>query len=189
MIAYTNESGYYTIAARPGNQLTFSYVGYNTVIKATPGAILVGTLDLVMSQAEYQLPEYRLRQSNKTQYQLDSAERKSIYHSELERKHASGVSSPFSAIAEKFNKKAKRTFRFQNEYNDREAQRFIDTRYTPELVGTVTRLTGDSIGHFMYAYPMPYDFARSASLLELKMWIRSNYKLWMKKPPEETKDH
>ena len=65
MIAYTNESGYYTIAARPGNQLTFSYVGYNTVIKATPGAILVGTLDLVMSQAEYQLPEYRLRQSNK----------------------------------------------------------------------------------------------------------------------------
>ena len=44
----------------------------------------------------------------------------------------------------------------------------------------MTGFTGDTIGHFMYAYPMPYEFARSASDLELKMWIRNNSKEWLK---------
>ena len=183
-ITYTNEAGYYTIAAKPGNMVTFSYMGYMTVYKATPNSIMVGTLNITMDQAAFQLPEYRLRQSSRTQYQIDSAERRSIYHFELERKHPSPVNSPFSAVAEKFSKKAQRTYKFQKSYEEREEQRFIDTRYTPDLVSSVTGLTGDSIGHFMYAYPMPYDFAHSASALEIKMWIRNNYKLWMKNPQE-----
>jgi hypothetical protein len=32
----------------------------------------------------------------------------------------------------------------------------------------------------MYAYPMAYDFARTATDLELKMWIRDNYREWLK---------
>jgi hypothetical protein len=54
-------------------------------------------------------------------------------------------------------------------------------------VGTTTGLTGDSIGYFMYAYPMPYDFVHTATSLEMKMWIRYNYKQWIKKDTVATK--
>ena len=178
--AYTDATGRYTIAAKQGNVLTFSYVGYKTVAKFTPSSILIASLNITMEQAEYQLPEYKITRDSRTQYQIDSSERKNIYKTELDRKHPSPFNSPVSAVAEKFSKKAKRTYKFQKSYQEREEQRFIDTRYTPDLVNEVTSLTGDSIGHFMYAYPMPYDLARTASDLELKMWIRSNYKQWMK---------
>jgi hypothetical protein len=34
----------------------------------------------------------------------------------------------------------------------------------------------------MNAYPMPYDFARVASELEIKVWIREQFKEWLKNP-------
>ena len=180
-VTYTNEHGVYTIAANTGEVIAFSYVGYNTVTKQKPKAVIVASLNISLSQSAVQLQEYKIHSSSRTQYQIDSAERRTIYHSELSRKHPSPINSPFSAVAEKFNKKAKRTYKFQKEYEDRDLQRFIDTRYTPDLVESITNLTGDTLGYFMNSYPMPYDFARTASDLELKMWIRTNYKAWMKK--------
>ena len=85
-----------------------------------------------------------------------------------------------SAIAEKFSRRAKTIYRFQKTFEAGEIEKFIDTRYYPDIVTALTGLTGDSIGHFMYACPMPYDFARAATDLEVKMWIRSNYKQWAK---------
>jgi hypothetical protein len=34
----------------------------------------------------------------------------------------------------------------------------------------------------MNAYPMDYDYARAATDLELKMWIRFHYREWKKNP-------
>jgi hypothetical protein len=50
------------------------------------------------------------------------------------------------------------------------------------LVAALTGLTGDTVGYFMNANPMPFDYARAATDLELKMWIRYNYKQWLKNP-------
>jgi len=185
-VTYTDGHGLYTIAANNGDIIAFSYVGYKTVTKAKPNAVIVASQNISMAQSAVELQEYKVHSRNRTQYQIDSAERRAIYHSELSRRHPSPVMSPFSAVAEKFNKKAKRTYKFQKEYEQRDLQRFIDTRYTPDLVGSVTNLTDDSLGYFMNAYPMPYDFARTASELEMKMWIRSNYKAWMKKEDIES---
>jgi len=44
----------------------------------------------------------------------------------------------------------------------------------------MTGLTGDSIHLFMQQYPIDYEFARSATDLEIKMWVRNNYKQWLK---------
>lgn len=185
-VTYTDEHGFYSIAAEQGTKIAFSFVGYQTVQKVKPHSVIVATQNITMVQAAVQLQEYKVHAGNRTQYQIDSAERRTIYRTELSRKHPSVVNSPFSAVAEKFNKKARRTYQFQKDYEDRDRQRFIDTRYTPDLVNTVTGLTDDSIGYFMYAHPMPYDFARTASELELKMWIRNNFKSWMKKETTET---
>jgi hypothetical protein len=137
-----------------------------------------------MERVEYQLPEFQVRPGHLTKYQLDSLERAVTYKVVLQRRPPSAFVSPVSALAEKFSKKAKRAYQFQKDFAAGEIEKFVDTRYTPDLVAELTTLTGDSIGHFMYAYPMPYDFARTATDLELKAWIRDNYKQWMKQQSE-----
>jgi hypothetical protein len=177
----TGDNGYYTIAANPGDMIAFSYVGYKTVKKIKPLSVIIATVNVIMEPAEYQLKEFQIHPAYMTQYQIDSAERRSIYKVPLRFPHANPFNSPISAIAEKFVKISKEKFRFQKEFTAGETEKFIDTRYSPELVNELTGFTGDTIGHFMYAYPMPYDFARTATDLEIKMWIRNNYREWIKK--------
>ena len=65
--------------------------------------------------------------------------------------------------------------RFKDQVLDIEKDKYIDTKYTDEVVTKITGLTGDDVAHFKYAYPMAYDFARSASELEIRLWIRYNW--------------
>ena len=175
----TNEYGAYSIAANAGDIIAFTYIGYKSVEKVQPPSG-IAVVNIALEHEDYQLQEFRLHPGHLTQYQIDSIEQRSTYKIPLRQKHANPFNSPFSAIAEKFSKTSKRTFQFQKDFIAGETEKFIDSRYTPELVNKLTGATGDSVGHFMYAYPMPYDFCRTATDLELKMWIRSSYKEWAK---------
>ena len=180
-IAYTDANGFYTIPARQGDKVAFTYIGYKSVERIKPVSVVISTLNVLLERSAYDLQEVFLRPGKLTQYQIDSAERAAIYKLPLQRRPPSPFMSPVSALAELFSKRAKWTYQFQKNFAAGEIEKFIDTRYTPELVTTLTGLTGDSIGYFMYAYPMSYDYARLASNLEIKMWIRDNYKSWVKK--------
>ncbi len=176
----TDENGFYTLPANTGETIVFSYVGYKTQEHVKPISVIIATMNIKLQPATTQLKEFVFHGDKRSQYQIDSAERKVIYHTVLSRKPPSPFTSPVSAIAELFSKKAKMAYEFQKNFAIDEDNRFIDTRYTPALVTKMTGLTGDSVAHFMYAYPMPVMYAREASDLELKMWIRDSYKQWMK---------
>ena len=178
---YTDDRGHYSILANQGDRIAFSYIGYKTAERVKPPSVLVATLNIALERTEYQLDEFQLHPGHLTKYQLDSLERAVIYKVPLQRRPPSPFMSPASALAEKFSKRAKRTYQFQKNFAAGETEKFIDTRYTPELVTELTKLAGDSIGYFMYAFPMAYDFARTATDLEIKMWIRDNYRQWMRK--------
>lgn len=175
----TNKNGLYLLHAKQGDIISFSYLGYTTAKKVTPPFVLVGTLNVELEPTEYQLKEYQVR-PGLTQYQRDSIERTEIFKFPLQREHPT-VMSPVSMIAEKFSHKARVTYQFQKDFAREEKEKFIATRYTRDVVTKVTGLKGDSIGYFIFACPMPYDFARVATDLELKMWIRSSYREWMKR--------
>ncbi len=176
----TDEHGVFVIPASQGNVISFSYIGYKTVQKAKPPSVGIATITIAMEPAEFMLEEFRLRPGRLTQYQLDSTERAAIYKVPLQRMHPNAFASPAGAFAELFSQKAKRIYAFQKNFIAGEIEKFVDTRYKPELVTRLTGLTGDSIGHFMYEFPMAYDYARAATDLEIKMWIRSNYRIWIK---------
>lgn len=186
-LAYTDLNGNYTIPANTGDVIAFSYIGYKTVEKFKPLSVILATQNIIMVQKEYLLDEILFRPGHYTQYQLDSIDRAETYKIPLQRRPPSPFMSPASAIAEKFSRKAKRTYEFQKDFARIEAEKFIDTRYTPTLVTSLTGLTGDSIGHFMYAYPMDFAFARAATALELKMWIRDSYRSWLKSIADSAK--
>lgn len=178
----TNDSGLYVISARTGDVMAFSYVGYQTVEHRKPTSIIVASININMEPQQISLPEFKFKIDKRTKYQVDSEERRTIYKLALERTHPSPIMSPASAIAEMFSKKAKMVYKFQENFYNGEVEKFVDIRYTPSLVAKMTGFTGDTIGHFMYSYPMPYQFARTATDLELKMWIRTNYREYLKSP-------
>lgn len=177
---YTDDHGEYTIAAKSGEQLSASYLGYKTstfTIKEGAGYL---QQQIALSRLNYNLNEFIVRPKY-TPYQADSVQRYSTYERTLLRRREGSVVSPVSFLAEKLSKKSKAMFRFQKDFARMENERFVDTKYSPELVMQMTGLTGDTVAHFMNAYPMPYDFARAAGELELKMWIRTSYREWLAK--------
>ncbi|RYE25122.1 MAG: hypothetical protein EOP51_05175 [Sphingobacteriales bacterium] len=178
---YTNQQGEFAISAKSGNQLAFSFIGYKTQQKAMPPTLNIANERVEMEPLTYQLQDVIIR-PGWTKYQKDSIARRETYARPLARQKVTSIMSPVSLIADKISRKSQQTYRFQKSFNYWEGERFIDSRYTPELVSILTDLNGDTLAHFMNAYPMPYDYARTATELEIKMWIRNNFKEWIAKP-------
>ncbi len=178
---YTDDEGQFSLHAQSGDQIALTFIGYKTMQWKMPPVIGVLQQHIEMEPLSYQLDEFVIRTRNYTAYQLDSLERSSTYQRALARQRGGSVMSPVSFVAEQLSGRSKRIFRFQKEFNYWEDQRFIDSRYTPDLVHMLTGLEGDTLAAFMNAYPMPYDYARVATELEIKMWIRTNYKTFLKK--------
>jgi hypothetical protein len=178
---YTEDDGHFVLPAQNGDQVAFTFIGYKTLQWKMPPSIGQVQQDFKMEVTSYMLKEYVVRTKNYTQYQIDSLQRKSTYQRTLAREKGGSIMSPVTFVAEKISHKSKQIEKFQKEFYYWEDQRFIDSRYTPDLVNALTNLTGDTLAHFMNTYPMPYDYARAASDLEVKMWIRTNFKEWMHK--------
>lgn len=176
---YTSEQGEFTIHAESGDKIAFSFVGYKSTQYQMPISVGIYTTSIKLERISYNLQEVILM-PDYTPYQADSIRRVSTYRPFLNRTKSSPITSPFSFVAEKLNKRSKQIFKFKKNFGQWEDARFIDTRYSPELVYEMTGMEGDSIGHFMNANPMPYDYARTATELELKMWIRHHHREWLK---------
>ncbi len=181
----TDVDGKYNIKADKGDDIEFTYIGYYPVSLQMPeGSDVFRRIS--MKKKLFSLEEVEIR-PDWTPYQLDSIARRNRYALDLSRQRASStvlgsIFSPASALAEQFNKKSKQRQRFQTNFAKWESQKFVDTRYSPEEVAALTGLSGDTLAAFINAHPMPYDYARTATDLEIKMWIRYNYREWIKKP-------
>lgn len=178
-IVITNEFGQFDISGKEGDKVSFYCPGYRTethiIIKGLEGI----RLNFSMKLSSRELNEVIITQRYKTKYQKDSAER----HSEQSRvlaRQKSNIGSPVSFLAERLSRKQRAIFKFQKTFGTLEEQQFTDSRYTPELVASLTNLGGDTLAHFMNSYPMPYDYARAATALELKMWIKYNFRDFLK---------
>src|SRR4051812_3366722 len=55
---FTDEHGLYFIAAKPGNVIAFSFIGYKTVSKEKPPSTIVASLNVSMEHSAFQLKEF-----------------------------------------------------------------------------------------------------------------------------------
>ena len=181
----TDEQGYFALAVNAGDMLAFSLPGYRTFQETAPASM---EIKVHLAPMDIMLQEYVVH--NFTPFQRDSAEMASLYDKELNTKRIkpkmgtpdnnAGVGIAMDGLigsaVQKVSRSYKQNKRFKEKFKRDMEQKFIDTRYTPELVTKMTGYTGDTMILFMNTYPMDYSFARAASDLELKMWIRNNYK-------------
>jgi CarboxypepD_reg-like domain len=182
----TDEQGKYSIHARSGDTLAFSLAGYRTgTFYAVPGI----PLEVHLVPFNVKLPAYVLH--DMTNFQRDSVAKTQLYSKELNQRpvkvgwssaNGGGFSGLIGGPIQKISRSYKQNKRFKKNFNDDLQQQFIDTRYTPALVNSLTRLTGDTLLFFMNHYPMEYDFARRGSDLEIKIWVRENFKNFSDNP-------
>lgn len=186
MSTYTNKDGTYTLEAKNGDAITFVFLGYHASQKLTPVSSGVAEMKIEMLPLSVQLKEYVFH--DYSPYQKDSAALADMYSTELTKKPIKpkiefnggiAVDGLIGAAVQRMSKSYKKNKAFKAAFKKDEEQKFIDTRYTPVLVTKLTGLTTDTLALFMNAYPMDYDFARAATDLELKGWIRNNYKEYL----------
>jgi len=189
--AYSDEHGIYTISAKNGDLISFSFTGYHTIqrLATTDSTLHVLMFPLNVSLQEYVLhPEY-------TPYQKDSAQMAALYSDQLNttpikpgysNANGGGFTGLIGSAVQKVSHSYKQKKKFKKNFINDEQQKYIDTRYTPELVTSLTGFSGDTLAMFMNKYPMEYKFARSATDLEMKVWIRDNYREYIALPQNNT---
>lgn len=167
-------NGEFQLEAKEGDYIYFTYVGYkNKSIRVTSAMANSSTI-VYLQVKTVQLKDVTIYRGP-TEYQKDSAHRASIYKSAFEYNQQKSIMTPVTSVYQKFSKKYKNLRKFQDQIIGMEQQKFIDSRYTPELVQSMTKLPEDSVIHFINAFPMDLDYARAASDLEIKMWIKHNF--------------
>jgi hypothetical protein len=187
----SDSKGQYRIIARSGDSIRFNLLGFTPRILVFNGENKYW-FENIKLQSQHLILDTVVIRMGLTKYQLDSVERRSTYaravdyrpakvHYSL--KNPTVLQAPISGLVEKRTKKYKRLKSFQKMFQEGEAQTFIDSRYSPDLVAALTSLSGDSLYLFIRAYPMDYSFARAATELEIKMWIKFNYREWVQKKP------
>lgn len=184
----TEETGNFHLLAKTGDIIAFSAMGYRTEKKpATPGT----EMRIELIPLNVKLPTYVFR--DLTPFQRDSIELTTLYSKELNTKpvkvgfssaNGGGITGLIGAPVKKMSKSYKQNKKFKENFKSDMEQRYIDTKYTPVLVNSLTTFTGDTLAIFMNTYPMEYDFARVASDLEIKLWIRNNYRDYLHKTPQ-----
>ncbi|MCW3120674.1 MAG: hypothetical protein JWQ38_166 [Flavipsychrobacter sp.] len=185
LTATTDEQGHYTIAVNAGDLLSVTFLGYRTLqVRALPGSYQ----RIELAPLSVQLKEFVVKEA--TPFQKDSMALATLYSSELNKKeiktgfssaNGGGISGLIGGPVQKMSKSYKQNKRFKENFKRDIEQKYIDTKYTQALVNSLTNFTRDTLVTFMNLYPMEYAFARAATDLELKMWIRNNYKDYLHK--------
>lgn len=180
----TDANGNFLLTAHPGDVISYSLYGYRLQQRpATPETFIKITL----APLNVRLPEYIFK--DLTPFQKDSVELTTLYSKELNmhsvkpgfsNANGGGFTGLIGGPIQKLSKSYKQNKRFKENFKSDLEQRYIDSRYTPALVTKITGLEGDDRAVFMNYFPMEYGFARAATDLEVKMWIRNNYKEYIK---------
>jgi hypothetical protein len=90
-----------------------------------------------------------------------------------------------SELADVLSGQKKKDKKLLKTIEDDMRDRYISIRYNQRSVSNAIGVSDeDSLQVFMNAFPMQEEFARTASPLELKMWVRYNYKQWLNRPKD-----
>lgn len=181
----SEKGGRFELPVSVGDYLLFKHVGYGNKVVQVKFGDENKYHTVVMNMKAVLLKGATVRKGP-SDYQLDSMNRASIYEDVIGYEQQKSMFTPVTSVYQKFSKKHKQLRKFQNQIARTEEEKFIDSRYTPELVNALTHLEDDEMMKFMKTYPMAYDYARAASDLEIKMWILYNFREYQGKAKAQT---
>ena len=155
----TNADGGFLIAATADQLLEFRKIGYKPARVRIPKGYIPPYFKIIMEHG-FVKPAEMIASSNRYDYRRDSLRYRDIYKHELDFEKLSAFGSiahPFSALS----KRNREIWRFQQEYEEGEQEKYIDRTFNANLIAKFTGLTGDSLRQYMVRFRPGYDQLRS----------------------------
>lgn len=179
----SNESGRFYIEAMPGDTLEFSMLSYTPKILLVPG--MSASQDVYMQKRMFELQGVNVKGKS---YKNDSLALRDEYgrYFDYHKPGAMDVlktlpANPITALSYLVPSKVrKRKEQFHEQLLYWEKEKFIDYRYSPELVGRMTKLQSPELDSFMYKYRPGYQFLNTASDYDLLLYIKQSFEEYQK---------
>jgi len=165
----SDANGKFAVIASKGQLLQFSKEGYKTVKVRVPEGDVPSYFKIIIQKGVKQLPADDLLAKN--DYRSDSIYYHNLYKHELDFPKETGldmIEHPFSALS----KKNQETWAFQKDYTENQKQKYVDFTFTPELVSSLTGLTGDSVQFYIRRYKPTYDQLKNMGEYNLFNYIK-----------------
>ncbi|MCW3462814.1 carboxypeptidase-like regulatory domain-containing protein [Chitinophaga nivalis] len=180
----SNENGRYFIEAMPGDTLDFSMLSYSTRQLIAPG--MSTSQDIYLQKRLFELQGVNIKGKN---YKKDSLALRDEYGRYFNYKKPGAMdvlktlpANPITALSYLVPSKArKRKEQFHEQLLYWEKEKFIDYRYSPELVQKMTQLQSPELDSFMYKYRPGYQFLNNASEYDLMLYIKESFNEYKKK--------
>jgi len=156
----TDPQGAFLIAATSGQLLEFKKPGYKTARVRVPQGYIPPYFRIILKKGISQLQDISVAHNNRYDYTNDSLRFHELYKHELDFPKMSSldmIEHPFSAMSGK----NREIWRFQDEYDEFEKEKYVDKTFNQEIITKVTGLKGDSLRYFMRRYRPTYDQLRS----------------------------
>lgn len=184
----SNESGRFYIEAIPGDTLEFSMLSYAPKLVIAP--MLSSSQEVYLQKRMFELQGVNVRGKN---YHNDSMALRDEYgrYFNYHKPGAMDVlktlpANPITALTYLVPSKVrKRKEQFHEQLLYWEKEKFIDYRYSPELVGKMTKLQSPELDSFMYKYRPGYQFLNSASDYDLMLYIKQSFETYQKQQLEK----
>ncbi len=175
----SNESGRFAIDAMPGDTLEFSILSYYR--KSLPVPTTSMFINVYLTRQVIGLGQVTVVGKDHKKDSLAIRDEYGRYFNY----HKPGAvdvlktlpSNPITALSYLVpSKTRKRKEHFQEQLVYWEKEKFIDSRYNPELVERMTRLSGDELDTFMLRYRPGYQFLQEATDYDLMLFIKENFR-------------
>ena len=155
---FTGEQGEFVIAAAGGQLLEFKKQGYKTTRVRVPQGFIPPYFRIIMKKGITEIKDVYLA-DNRYNYKSDSQRYYDLYKHELDFPRMSSfemIQHPFSALSHSNKEK----WRFQDDYEQFEQQKFVDKSFNAEIINRITGLKGDSLQSYIRRYKPTYQQLR-----------------------------
>lgn len=180
-IVETDKDGFFAIEVTKGDLLLFSALGYGSdSLRYFP--YLRDTTHIELPRVVNSRLDVTVKSTSYSKYQVDSAERRDRFLADVGYKDKTFTKASSGAglgINLKWNKKDRLRKQSFDNFDQQEKERYIDYRFSSEMVSYYTRLKGDSLNLFMGQYRPDYEWLRkNPSQQDMLLYINDHLKLF-----------
>lgn len=178
----TDRFGYFSIEGKVGDSIQIRLLGYlpKSIAISEDQKLVVQNIYLTIRKFQLKQVEISARPDFKRDSLLNREENASIFNY----KKPNGVQAvlgavfhPLSAVDNLINSaKRKRLRNFQDKLETQEQDRYIDSKFSRQLVSGLTSLQGQELENFMKLYRPSFEYIQSASDYDLYSKIKEDYK-------------
>jgi hypothetical protein len=178
----TDRFGYFSVDGKVGDSIQVRLLGYLPQTLAIPpgSKIVIQNIFLVIRKFQLQNVQILARPDFKRDSLLNREENAAIFNYKKPTALNATLSTIFHPLSGLDNlihaQKRKRMENFQDKLQTQEQDRYIDARYTRQLVSSLTNLQGEELETFMKLYRPTFESLQAFTEYDLYIKIKDDYK-------------